>query len=169
MAFGWKWKRPHCHALSGGNRAEQSQRQVTCYYNAHSTGSCQKRLLSPICVGEWTVVCVCAGICQTSQSQWLCKVLHSASAPLVNSCCVFTWFVTKALTVFFTAVLWRPERSAACRWHLNLSLHCAHSTLHPSASISLMMGLILQLIQHVRWNYPSSYIWILLRLLLPSH
>lgn len=70
-------------------------------------------------------VCLCDGICQTSQSQWLCKVLYCASAPAVNCFSVLTWFVTNCLKRVFMAVLWRPECSAVCRWQL--TFHAAFS------------------------------------------
>ncbi len=79
--------------------------QKACYYNSHSAVSCQnKDYCSKICVRQRKSVCVrvCGGICQSSQSQWLCKVLYCASAPVVNCSSVLTWFVTNCLKRVFT-------------------------------------------------------------------
>lgn len=90
--------------------------QKTYYYSSHSAVSYQnKDHCSKICM-RVCCACVCGGTCQSSQSQWLCKALYCASAPVVNCSSVLTWFVTNCLKRVFL-------RSAVCRWHLTF-----HST-----------------------------------------
>lgn len=86
-------------------------------------------------------MCACGGICQTSQSQWLCKVLYCASPPVVNCSTVLTWFVTSCLKrVFYDCVL--ASWTLRClQVTLNLSLNFFFYSLQLYLSLSLMVGL----------------------------
>lgn len=123
-----------------------------------------KSVCSCVCVCECGCVRVCGGICQTSQSQLLCKVLYCASVPVVNCFSVLTWFVTNCLKrVFYGCVM--TSRTVCClQVVLNLLLNFSSPQLYLPLSLTFMVGVILPLIhsiRHMNWNDQSIHLCVI--------
>lgn len=112
-----------------------------------------------ISVSMWACVCMWGSICQTSLSQWLCKVLYYTSAPAVKYSTVLTWFVTNCLKSVFYGCVMASWPGRCLQVALNLSLNFFSFWLYLPPSLSLMVNLILLLIQNQ--NDPSFYICII--------